>query len=175
MTFHAKLEYTAEDFLNYARIHRRTHQKVMLVLRPLIFVLFVGDAAFLMMLAFRYERVDFFDLFLAVLTLALAVFYFLIDRIRARATLKLRRKTYGEMDLSFDEEGAAAQSVNFQSQYLYPAFTELFYSRTFETYYLYINKHQAIVLPERCFTQGDPAAFGPFLTEKTGLEMKEIK
>ena len=100
MTFHAKLEYTAEDFLNYARIHRRTHQKVMLVLRPLIFVLFVGDAAFLMMLAFRYERVDFFDLFLAVLTLALAVFYFLIDRIRARATLKLRRKTYGEMDLS---------------------------------------------------------------------------
>ena len=33
----------------------------------------------------------------------------------------------------------------------------------------------AIVIPERCFIQGDPAAFGAFLAEKTGLEVKEIK
>ena len=28
---------------------------------------------------------------------------------------------------------------------------------------------------ERCFIQGDPAAFGGFLAEKTGLEVKEIQ
>ena len=58
-------------------------------------------------------------------------------------------------------------------KFAYSAFKELYHSEG--AYYLYIDKAHAVVLPERCFTQGDPAAFGPFIAEKTGLEVKEIK
>ena len=174
MTFQANLQYTVEDMLSYARFHRRTHQKVMLVVRPLLLLVLVGEAAFLLMLAFRQKRVDDYDLVFAIFLVAFAVFYCFVDRIRARATVKVHNKTFGETVLTFDEEGALAQSVNTQSQYRYPAFSELFYSRKYETYYLYLNKRQAVVVPERCFVEGDPAAFGAFIAEKTGLEVKEI-
>ena len=58
-------------------------------------------------------------------------------------------------------------------KFAYSAFKELYHSEG--AYYMYIDKAHAAVLPERCFTQGDPAAFGPFIAEKTGLEVKEIK
>ena len=58
-------------------------------------------------------------------------------------------------------------------KFAYSAFKELYHSGA--AYYLYIDKAHAIVLPERCFTQGDPAAFGSFIAGKTGLEVKEIK
>ena len=59
------------------------------------------------------------------------------------------------------------------AQYAYTAFSALYHSRG--NYYLYVDKGHAFVLPERCFTRGDPAEFGAFIAEKTGLEMKEIK
>ena len=175
MTFQANLQYTVEDMLHYARVHRRSYQKFMLVFRPLLLLIILGAAAYLLMMAFRYERVNYTILIYEIIVAAYAVFYCLSDRIRARAVLKAREKTYGETTLVFDEEGVSSQSANSQSQYRYPAFTELFYSRKYETYYLYINKHEAVVVPEHCFTQGDPAAFGIFISGKTGLEVKEIK
>ena len=175
MTFQANLQYTVEDMLHYARVHRRSYQKFMLVFRPLLLLLFLGAAAYLLMIAFRYERVNYFVLIFAIIMFAYAVFYCFSDRLRARAALKAREKTYGETNLVFDEEGVSSQSAYSQSQYRYPAFTELFYSRKYETYYLYINKHEAVVVPKHCFTQGDPAAFGIFISGKTGLEVKEIK
>ena len=38
-----------------------------------------------------------------------------------------------------------------------------------------LNAAFAEILPERSFTKGEPAAFGPYTAEKTGKEMKEIK
>ena len=42
-------------------------------------------------------------------------------------------------------------------------------------YLLWHSRTQFVTLPERCFTEGDPAAFGSFIEEKTGLKLKEIK
>ncbi len=175
MTFQANLQYTVEDMLHYAHVHRRSYQKFMLVFRPLLLLLFLGEAAYLLMIAFRYERVNYAILMYAFIVVAFAVFYCLSDRLGARATLKAREKTYGDTTLVFDEEGVSSQSANSQSQYRYPAFTELFYSQKYETYYLYLNKHEAVVVPKHCFTQCDPDAFGIFIAEKTGLKVKIIK
>jgi hypothetical protein len=57
--------------------------------------------------------------------------------------------------------------------YLYTAFCD--FCRSAGTFYLYIDPGHAMILPEGSFAEGDPAAFGAFITEKTGLTLKEIK
>ena len=175
MIFQAKLDYRAEDMLNFTKFHRRTHRNIMLVVRILLFLLILGDVPLLLMLAFNSGHVDFFNLFLALVLLALFVFYLFLDRIRARSSVKAWEKMNPGMILSFTEDGAEGQCAISQTTYLYAAFTELFHSRKNECFYLYVERQHAVVLPERCFTQGDPAAFGAFIAEKTGLEVKEIK
>ena len=39
--------------------------------------------------------------------------------------------------------------------------------------YFFMSKFINVILPERCFVEGDPAAFGAFLEEKTGLKVKK--
>ena len=56
--------------------------------------------------------------------------------------------------------------------YQYGAFESIFHGK--EAFYLYLNRQQALVIPERCFTHGDPSAFGAFLAEKTGLTVEEV-
>ena len=73
----------------------------------------------------------------------------------------------------FGEDEAEVEMNHMSGKYAYSAFSELYHSGG--VYYLYIDKGHSLILPERCFTQGDPAAFGAFISEKTWLEVKEIK
>ena len=72
-----------------------------------------------------------------------------------------------------DERGLHAAAVTLSTDFGYDAYCDLVHYR--DTYYLYIDKRKAQIIPERCFTQGEPAAFGPFMADKTGLQVKEIK
>jgi hypothetical protein len=78
-----------------------------------------------------------------------------------------------EHECRFDDDAVQQKLNDMDGKFAYSAFKELYHSGA--AYYLYIDKAHAIVLPERCFTKGDPAAFGRFIAEKTGLEVKEIK
>ena len=78
-----------------------------------------------------------------------------------------------EHEYRFGDEEVQQKLNDMDGKFAYSAFKELYHSKG--AYYLYIDKAHAVVLPERCFTQGDPAAFGRFIAEKTGLEVKEIK
>ena len=71
-----------------------------------------------------------------------------------------------------DERGLHAAAATISTDFGYDAYCDLVHYR--DTYYLYIDKRKAQIVPERCFTQGDPAAFGSFMAEKTGLTVKEI-
>ena len=73
----------------------------------------------------------------------------------------------------FGESGVRTGTGEASSIYTWAAFRELYHSKG--VYYLFIDANHAMILPERSFTQGEPAAFGPYMAEKTGQEMKEIK
>ena len=73
----------------------------------------------------------------------------------------------------FGGSGVRTERGEASSIYTWSAFQELYHSKG--VYYLYIDRLHAMILPERSFTQGEPAAFGPYIAEKTGQEMKEIK
>jgi hypothetical protein len=73
----------------------------------------------------------------------------------------------------FGGSGVRTGTGEASSIYTWPAFRELYHSKG--VYYLFIDTNHAMILPERSFTQGEPAAFGPYMAEKTGQEMKEIK
>ena len=92
---------------------------------------------------------------------------FMLDRLY-EANKSLCRGEY-----RFRDSGVETGTESAVKIHTYFAFSELCHSG--RTYYLYVDRAHAFVLPERCFTQGEPAAFGPFIAEKTGLKMKEIK
>ena len=53
-------------------------------------------------------------------------------------------------------------------KFAYSAFKELYHSKG--AYYMYIDKAHAIILPECCFTQGDPAASAALSPGKRDLK-----
>ena len=75
--------------------------------------------------------------------------------------------------MDFGEQEANIRNRTSQTIYQYSGFDSVCHSDG--AYYLFINRQQALVIPERCFVEGDPAAFGAFLAEKTGLEVKEMR
>ena len=73
----------------------------------------------------------------------------------------------------FTDEAIESVLTNAYQRFSYSTVSAVYHSKG--TYYLLLTLNTVMILPERCFTQGDPAAFGAFVTEKTGLEIKEIK
>ena len=44
-----------------------------------------------------------------------------------------------------------------------------------DRYYLFVDKNKAIILPRRGIVEGDFEAIGPWLEEKTGKPVQELK
>ena len=74
--------------------------------------------------------------------------------------------------MAFTQEHVTIGTEEKKDAFPYVSFTELYRFR--RSYYLFVDKNKPVILPERCFVEGDPAAFGAFLAEKTGLEVKEM-
>lgn len=78
-----------------------------------------------------------------------------------------------ELERNFQNRGIEAiqpYSIQYDE---YAGITDVYHNGN--CFFLILPFRVGMILPERCFTQGDPAAFGAFLAEKTGLEIKEIK
>ena len=71
-----------------------------------------------------------------------------------------------------DDDAMHANAAALSSDYSYRAFQDIVHFK--QSYYLYIDKRKAMIVPERCFTEGDPAAFGAFIGQKTGLKIRNI-
>ena len=109
---------------------------------------------------------------LVILVPVLIAELLMMPRIQARRTEKLFSRM-GHHEMRIEEDGILSETRLGQSWYEYGAIENAYHYN--DAYYLFINRQQALVIPERCFTQGEPAAFGAFIAEKTGLEVKEIK
>ena len=171
MRFTMHVEYEKADFLAYAKAHNKVKNKKNRILQIVLAAL-CGLLAFGMLLFWRsFGYLSTEMVVLLVLLPLLGAEMLWLPRILALSMVKTYRKI-GSIDMCFGENEVSVQRAVESTVYQYGAFDSLYHGEG--AFYLYLNRQQALVIPERCFTQGDPAAFGAFLTEKTGLTVKEI-
>ena len=76
----------------------------------------------------------------------------------------------GHPRLTFEEDSIRRDSGE---RFRYEDVTGLFHSG--DAWFVTLDNSRGYIFTQRGFVEGDSAAFGAFLEEKTGLEMKEIK
>lgn len=99
------------------------------------------------------------------------LFWLFYDRYAGSLNRKMQKGTEQSATYSFGDTDFVTHNALGETRLLYAALTEL--EETDEFFALYLNKHQAILVPKRSFTLGNAEAFGNFLTEKTGKRMKQ--
>ena len=87
------------------------------------------------------------------------------------------RQAFDQIDANylriFRDDSIESILTNIYQRFEYPAVSSAYHWKN--CYYLILTNHAIMIVPDHSFTQGDPAAFGAFIAEKTGLEVKEIK
>ena len=171
MEFQIKSRLTKEDIRQYLRFWNRTMNGM--VNRRIM----IGTAlllASLLFLGFRAEGGFFagFQKYGILWGLFFGIVYFLLirnywDYKRMSALMEI------ELERNFRERGIESIQPFTIQYYEYAGITDIYHNGN--GFYLIMPFRVGMILPERCFTQGDPAAFGAFLAEKTGLKVKEIK
>ena len=172
MAFAMHVEYEKADFVAYAKAHTRVKNRKNRVLQIVLAVLcgLLAISMILFWLSFGYLSTEMIILLILMPILGSEMLW--LPQLLAVAMGKTYRKM-GSIEMIFDEKEVNLQRAVESTVYQYAAFESLYHGAG--AYYLYLNRAQALVIPERCFTQGDPAAFGAFLAGKTGLKVKEIK
>ena len=74
---------------------------------------------------------------------------------------------------SFSEKAIECEIPHLMQFFEYAAIAKAY--RYKDCYYLFTDSRTVMIIPERCFTEGDPAAFQAFLEEKTGKQVKVIR
>lgn len=154
MQFRADLNYTLKDMRQLQIVGLMQRQNLWYIVFCLLFIaalLYFGYHIYLL-------------LFIAILVGS--VIY------RASTSLKLLQ-AHGSISFTANEQDIRLTTDRSSSDLDYSVIESAVHRK--DVYFLFVNKKQAYILPERCFTEGDPAAFGSFIEEKTGLKIKEIK
>ena len=173
MKFEVKTDLNKKDFVAYYTLNQRLHAPAAYYFNKYGGVAALAVALLLTVVILTYRlwesRSVMIPYCIFVLLLIALPFAnrFLIDRL-FEANRSMCRGEY-----RFGDSGVETGDESAPRLYTYFSFCE--FCRSGRAYYLYVDQNHAFVLPERSFTQGDPAAFGPFVEEKTGLKMKEIK
>ena len=171
--FRFSFEHNKQDSIQYARVFYQTTLRKKYLLRLILGFVYTLACDFYFFYHFR-RGVDFplWLWLLVALMNGLALFRLFEPRVTG-LRMEKNRVQRGQISWTFDDTGVSGVTNVSQSHYDYTAFQELFHSR--QTYFLLLGKQQAVVIPERGLVEGDGAAFGAFLEEKTGLKIKEIK
>lgn len=105
------------------------------------------------------------------------IFFVVVDNTVSPRVTALRwekeRRFKEQVQIGFEDGGVRYEVDLNQSVISYDVFTGIYHWR--ETYFLFIDKTVAYILPERGLVEGDLASFGAFLEQKTGLKIKELK
>ena len=172
MAFRAELSYTRRDMRQFGKVHQKLRSRIgYAVTRILLIVATVMVLAAGAVLVY-YRAFDGQMILIYLLLFGLYVLWLITGELRVRSALK-SLIAQGSITVTADEEGMHAEAKSIHSSFAYTAYCELVHSG--DTFYLYFDKRRAQIIPERCFTEGDPAAFGAFIEQKTGLKLKEIK
>jgi hypothetical protein len=171
MTFRAEIDYSKEDIRRFNRTHKRLrYRKLYIFIDVLAVLALAGALATYGLAAVR----GVWNESLTRLTIMLAVMtgFWLYTKMTRNAAVLRGLNAMGTTTVTTTEDGLHAASGGMSTDLPFSMICDIVHYQ--DTYYLYVNKHRATILPERCFVEGDPAAFGAFLAEKTGLEVKEL-
>ena len=112
----------------------------------------------------------------------IAVVPILVDFLMAWIMTNKKANPFLNADMYFEEQRILLSGAKENRSYFYGSIVNILCSVKDEAYYLLLEakvngkteEKVSYILPVRCFIEGDPAAFGAFIFEKTGLECKEI-
>ena len=173
MDFEVKTDLSREDFQAYYHFNQRVHApfvywfgKIGGIVAILAAIVLTVDIVVNRLWGNR-EIMTPYCIFIALLIALPFVNRWMITRFYKANSSMLKAK------YRFGGSGVRTGTNDVSSIYTWSAFRELYRSKG--CYYLYVDQNRAMILPERSFTQGDPADFGAYMAEKTGKEMKEIK
>ncbi len=172
MHFRAELNYVLKDMWQFEKVHQLLRSKTAYyaarILLIVATVMVLGAGAVLV----YYRAFDAQMIMMYLFLLILYALWFVVRELRVRAALR-SLMAQGCITVTTGDDGMHAEAKSIASSFGYNGYCDLVHSG--DTYYLYFDKRKAQIIPERCFVEGDPAAFGAFLEEKTGLKVKEIK
>ena len=170
--FRAEIKYTKEDIRRFNRVHKKLRYRALYIVLDVIAVLGVLCVLTSLGLIIYWRAWSGEMTRLMMILVAMTGAWVFLNLSRNAAVLKgLNAK--GTTTVTTTEEGIRAAAEGMSTDIAFSALCDIIHYRG--TYFLYVDKRRATILPERCFVEGDPAAFGAFLAEKTGLEVKEIK
>ena len=180
--FTLHLHYQINDFLNYFSSFRRRMAPVVYWLyfaARIAFPMYLILAVILQRIAPVYRNAYVFFFWLLA---ALALVPLLVDFGLAFFMHRRTGRHFENGMVAFEMNEISFISGEETERYGYGEISEVLHSDANMAYYLFLEHEDrelgsqrfSFIFPERCFTQGDPAAFGPFLAEKTGLTVKEI-
>ena len=170
--FRIKNDLDYDDFCDLYVLVRRTGRNWYRYLTLTLLGLFA-----LYMLRTLVLSLSFYSLwsFFVIGWFALMIYYVVTAKARYAKGM-MRAKEYNTAlvaDMLFDENGFSQEAYVLHRKCRYSWIKSIAHG-----YGIYLLKGAAdepVVIPEHCFTEGDPAAFGSFLEQKTGLKIKEIK
>lgn len=172
MLYRAELDYSLKDMRQFDKLHQRFRIRWAYIVRRIEFfiaLLMLAGAGGLL-LWYRVTNTVILRVYGAVVIFF--ALWFALNEFRLFSALKTIR-AHGVIMLTADDSCIHTEAENLTTQISYQGICDIVHCK--ETFYLYIDKRNAQILPERCFTEGDPAAFGAFIEQKTGLKIKEFK
>ena len=169
--FRMSVQYEYADCLAQIKLHYRTAGKASRVGQLLLAACLLAEIVYAFVIAIpKHGFIPEIAVVLVLCALGI-VFLMLTPQLNA---LKLHRqyKQFPTQEMTFDEEKVLIRGKHSQGSFEYTHFKSIYHTK--DAYYLLSGGKDILDIPERCFVEGDPAAFGAFLAEKTGLEVKEL-
>lgn len=116
---------------------------------------------------------DIYHTLLLVLAAALTLLAVVFPRIVGWKLWHSRNSNAAEATLAFMDDCVRVSTNLSEGTTQYDIFMRIVESDRY--FYLYTQKKLAHILPKASFNQGNPAEFGAFITEKTGLPIKHVR
>ncbi len=163
-----------QDYVNLSRLHEKVGNgavskvnRISNIILAVMAVVMPLDAIVLIILQRGISSTS----ILALAVGAVAIGYLCLRRkIFARVAKNQNEKLAGNMEIVVDAEGLHAKNASVDATYALDAIESVYCWRN--CYFLYLDKQRLQILPFRDFTEGDPASFGAFISEKTGLPVQ---
>lgn len=169
--FQFQYEYTLEDMNALSRISAKTYRrKKVLIYRAVLAVMGIAYLGMGVLLLSGGSTAP--GVILAVAGVLFAAVSLLYHQGSAWRTKRLMVGGEGGFTVTLEEESVHGKSESGESAYPYSAVIGAYHYR--ERYFLFLDTHHAMLLPERALTRGDSAALRGFLEEKLKKEIKEM-
>jgi len=160
--------------LNQVAVKRRTFTRVFvpflrIVLCLIGLFLFLSGLLLVIMDATVAVTTSIILMLIGILWFLLGAFYY---RYGAWKSRKIALKDVGAITVMLDDEGIAEITEKGRASFPYNAICETVLFRS--TYFLFLDKKHALILPVRCLSQGSPVAFEEFWQRKCEKRIKKL-